>query len=433
MMAMLALIAFGAVFLAFPARAGVYDLIYTIQAGCHEDMETARKHYYTLVNELAREDIDFLRIEEIGRSYCVRIGKFTEIDQAKEFHLSIKPIISSSMVLQAYVLDERVRKMFFKPPKADESVPEGPPSSGSQSGRTIETMSGEDRRPAKTGHEKRGDMYVKEKRLLSAAEEYRLAITDDPDNAELTWKLSKLFYELQLLNDAFKFMQKAINLSPGNVVWRTRLGILYYDNGWLDESEEQFAMVLEINPEEPDINYYLGRVYLAQNRLDNAREQFIEALMMNPGSAAAYYYLGRTYFQKKNYMMAWTAALTAQGLGYESRDLINELAALSKKPEVIWDSNRNGLLIRQIIVQSRDRAEDIIFGLSQGERFESIANDGLDEFRKTLEYHGPSEMDPKIAEVAQKLEIFAEPVIIETPIGFHIVQRIPSITVYAYE
>jgi hypothetical protein len=155
--------------------------------------------------------------------------------------------------------------------------------------------------------------------------------------------------------------------------------------------------------------------------------------MINPGSAATYYHLGMTYFQKKNHTIAWTAALTAQGLGYESEDLINDLEKVSIKPAVPWDLSEKGRLIRHIIVPSRDRAEDIIFGLSQGERFESIVNDELDEPRKTIKYRDPSEMAPKIAEVAMKLEIFAEPVIVETQIGFHIVQRIPSITAYAHE
>lgn len=427
-------IAFGAISATLPSRTDAYDLIYTVQTGCYEDMGTAQQHYYALVTGLDKENLDFLRIEEIGRSYCVRIGQFKESDQAKKLHLSIKPRIASSMVMQAYVLDERVRKMFFYAQKADESVAEGPLSSGNQPGRTEQTIAGDGRREGQSGHEKKGDMYVKEKRLLSAAEEYRLAITDDPDNAELTWKLAELFYELQLPDDAFKFMQRAIGLSPGRAApWRTKLGMLYYDRSRLDEAAEQFEMVLEMDPDAPDINYYLGKINLARNRLDNAREQFIEALITNPGSADIYYYLGRTYFQKKDYMMAWTAALTAKGLGYESEDLINELEKVSKKPAVPWDISGKELLIRHIMVQSRDRAEDIIFGLSQGERFESIVNNELSDTGKTLEYRDPSDIDPKIAEVARNLEIFANPVIVETQIGFYIVQRIPPITVYAHE
>jgi tetratricopeptide (TPR) repeat protein len=104
-------------------------------------------------------------------------------------------------------------------------------------------------------------MYVKEKRLLSAAEEYRLAINDDPDNPELTWKLARIYYELQLIDDAFRIMQKAIDLSQGtNTAWRTELGELYYNNGRYEEAISQFVKVLEMNPEAANINYYLGKI-----------------------------------------------------------------------------------------------------------------------------------------------------------------------------
>jgi tetratricopeptide (TPR) repeat protein len=417
-LAMLACITYWAVFVAFPVRAVAYDLIYTIQTGCHGDFQEARQQYNSLINALDKKEFDFLRIEEIGRSYCVRVGKFDDNAQANKFYLLIRPLVTSAHLMQAYILEDRIKTMFFHTKKIDDTASK---ISSSQKATISE-------------HEIKGDMYVAEKRLLSAAEEYRLATNDDPDNPELTWKLARIYYQLQLMDDASRMMQKAIDLSQGtNTVWRTELAELYYNNGRYEEAIPQFVKVLEVNPEAPNINYYLGMIYLNQNRLDNAKEQFFDALIINPGQAATYYHLGRTYFQKNNHIMAWTAALTAQGLGYESKDLINELEKLSQKPAAPWDLSEKDLLIRYIIVPSRDRAEDIIFGLQQGERFESLVNDELDELGKTLEYRDPSKMDPKIAEVAQNLEIFAEPVIVKAQIGFHVIQRIPPITVYAYE
>lgn len=417
------------IYAAVPARADIYDMIYTVQSGCYEKMETARKLYVKLTDELDKTFLDFLRIEEVGRSYCVRLGKFKEEESAKKFHQQIKPLLGSSTLLKAYVLDERVRKMYFHPRKVDGPVTlsKHEPAGGER------TVSGAGRDSAGSVHEKRGDRYVEEKRLLSAAEEYQLAIRDDPDNATLTWKLAELLYDLELVDDAFKFMQKAISLSPGEAKWRRKLGMLYYDHDRLGEAEEQFIALLALNPEAPDINYYLGRIYLARNMPDNARDQFIEALKLNPGSAASYYYLGKTYFQKNNRVMAWTAVLTAERLGYESEDFVNEMTKVSKRPEVPWDSDSKNLLIRQIVVQSRDRAEDIIFRLSQGENYESIANDKMGEPGETLEYRDPAELDAKIAGISQQLKIFAEPVIVETQSGFHVIQRIPSIIIYENE
>lgn len=420
---------FGTISAFFPDRAGAFDMVYTVQAGCYPDMGEARQHYYTLENNLDKLKLDLLRIEEIGQSFCVRIGKFRESGEAEKFLQSVKPLIASSVVMQAYILNERVKKMFFYPKSLDK---ETSASSAGQAGQSRESAAaGGDGRPLKSVHEERGDRYLDEKRQFSAAEEYRLALLDDPDNAELTWKLAELYYELQMPDDSFKAMQRAIGLSPGtSEKWRTRLGKLYYQYGRFEEAAEQFAMVLEMDPGAPDLNYYLGKIYLARNELDKAREQFLEALTLNPGSAAVYYDLGKTFFLKNNLLMAWSAALTAQKLGYDNEDLINELSKISKKPDLSWDSSGKDIIIREIIVQSRDHAEDIVFRLSQGERFENVVNDELDEQAHTVQYRELSDLDPKVAAVSQKQGVFATPVIVETHLGFHVVQRIPSIACY---
>jgi hypothetical protein len=96
---------------------GAYDLIYTVQTGCHGDFQEARQQYNSVIKSLDKKDFDFLRIEEIGRSYCVRVGKFNDNAQANKFYLLIKPLVTSALLMQAYILEDRIKTMFFQTKK----------------------------------------------------------------------------------------------------------------------------------------------------------------------------------------------------------------------------------------------------------------------------------------------------------------------------
>jgi hypothetical protein len=80
-----------------PRQKPVLPLIYTVQAGSFEDMESALKQYDAILNSLSEEDMDYLRIEKIGPYYTVRIGKFEDHDEAESFHKKILPELSDAL------------------------------------------------------------------------------------------------------------------------------------------------------------------------------------------------------------------------------------------------------------------------------------------------------------------------------------------------
>ncbi len=89
-----------------------HSLIYTIQAGSFGDMKSARNNYDSITKELVSRDLHYLRIEQIGQLYTVRLGIFKDRSDAVAQHRSIRPYLSNTLVISAYLKDERIKKMY---------------------------------------------------------------------------------------------------------------------------------------------------------------------------------------------------------------------------------------------------------------------------------------------------------------------------------
>lgn len=239
-----------------------------------------------------------------------------------------------------------------------------------------------------------GNKYLINDRPFAAVEEFKLAIEEGTNDPVLFRNLSIILYDLGFLDEAVDYMKKALSISP-------------YANSFQME---------------------LGIIYLAKRDYQTAREQFMEVLERNPGFSNAYYYIGETFYRTKDYEMAWMFAETASKLKHKSSSLIHRLENVSEPPDIKpWDTGGDGLLIRQILVDTRPRADAIVKRIQDGELFEDVAN----EIDKTLNSVGgflghfkQSELHPKISKALSGRKVFSDPVIVETELGFHIVQRI---------
>ena len=244
-------------------------------------------------------------------------------------------------------------------------------------------------------HKKKGDAYVKENRNFLAIEEYRIAIRHGINHPALFRKVARLLYMVGLIDESVVEMEKAVDLSPEIDAFRIELGVLY----------------------------------LAKDRMEEAKEQFHAALEINPGFTNVYYYMGKLYIKTGDYDMAWLSAKMARRIGYRGQDLFNTLNGLSKEPTVDpWDNMGKELYIRQILVDTRMKAEYILGKISEGELFEAFASDVSigpnSEIGGYMGHFEPSELHPEISGALLEQEVLADPIIVKTEKGFHIVQRL---------
>ncbi len=371
-----------------PLPADGATLIYTVQAGSFKDIEKALKQYDSITDVLYKEELHYLRIEKIGQYFSVRLGSFKTHKQAERFYKAVRLRLPSVILMSAYIKDHRLQKL-YSPVQPENKVQKKPGLLPGRKDKTSSLIDSDVKKKTEISshHDEKGASYVKDKRFISAAEEYQRAIIKDPDNPVLYFKLARTLSKIGLTDEAINSMKKAVDLtSGGNAGFSGELGKLYLSRGMPEKAKEQFLAALKAQPDLGDIHYYMGIVFM----------------------------------REENYDMAWLAARTAGSLGYKPKDLMNILSLLSEEPrDMPWNDSRDEMYIRHIIVDTREKAEDMLNRISEGEFIESFI--GIID---------PSKVHKKIANALSKQKVFADPVIVETEYGFHIVQRFVLFHVY---
>ena len=94
------------------STAEVFPQFYTIQAGSYAAEERAQVKYQELAEALHIFQLDHLRIEHVGSYYTVRLGKFDSRTAASELLASAGEHLAGAAILQAYILEERITRMY---------------------------------------------------------------------------------------------------------------------------------------------------------------------------------------------------------------------------------------------------------------------------------------------------------------------------------
>ncbi len=101
------------IFLVFlPQNTYASQLIYTIQTGSMVSIIGAQKQFNSISQLLNKKELNFLRIEKIGKYHTVRLGKFENHATAEKFLQEIKPRLSEAIILKAYLKKERIVRLY---------------------------------------------------------------------------------------------------------------------------------------------------------------------------------------------------------------------------------------------------------------------------------------------------------------------------------
>jgi tetratricopeptide (TPR) repeat protein len=385
-----------------PPYAHASQEFYTVQISSFITLEDARKYYDSVINKLREENLDHFRIEKIGDYFSVRIGKFEDRLRAENYFHSIKHHFPLSIMRKAYIKEARIKLLYSRKQPVKQHTVRAKPTVDSvpDISRSWVSINPDKSEISAAGHEKSGNMLLKAGDYFRAAEEFRIAIDKGLKHPVTYWKLSESLYEIKFVDEAIIALEKAVALSKMNDVLKIEL----------------------------------AKLYLVKDRLEDARKQLTSTLRINPCSAGLHYYLGEVFLRMKEYDKAWYSATAAKGLGHTSENLTRKLAILSQEPESYpWD-NENAFSIRQILVEDFETAGRILKLIADGELFENIADaESMIPGKPIGGYMGrynKSDLHPKISIALHSQKVFAEPVIVETDSGFHIVQRVANFDVY---
>jgi len=126
-----------------------------------------------------------------------------------------------------------------------------------------------------------------------------------PLSFEHTLQASRLFAELDLLQEALTFATKAATLQPRNPIALANIGNMHNRLGFLDTAVDYYKKALAINSTIPNIIYNLGYTLKRQGKLKEALSYFDKAIALKPGYLDALIDRAYTYWALGDFDRAW--------------------------------------------------------------------------------------------------------------------------------
>ena len=127
--------------------------------------------------------------------------------------------------------------------------------------------------------ELRGDIMVARKMYREAIEFYKPGAENNPVLAN---KTGIAYHQLQDLNNAKRYYQKAVKLRPQYPEALNNLGTVYYAQKSYKRAIDQYRKALRITPNSASVLSNLGTAYFARKKYDEALEYYQQALALDP-------------------------------------------------------------------------------------------------------------------------------------------------------
>ncbi len=143
-----------------------------------------------------------------------------------------------------------------------------------------------------------------------AIEQYKLALTADPDSAMLQDGLANLYFRLGRIREAVSAAQEQINKHPDDVDAHTLLGRVYLRSlddrqGQGPQSQEMLAAAIKeyetiarLKPKDLETHLLLGQLYGLNHDTVKAGQQFQEAQAIDPNSEEVVLSMARLYTEQ---------------------------------------------------------------------------------------------------------------------------------------
>jgi hypothetical protein len=109
--------------LLMPIRAQAKEQqFYTFQIGSYSEINNAMERFNTIMQGASREELEYLRIEKIGKFYTVRLGRFMDKVTAKEFLRGDRPLLRGAIILKAYIRGKNIVKRYGEAPAVEDTA-----------------------------------------------------------------------------------------------------------------------------------------------------------------------------------------------------------------------------------------------------------------------------------------------------------------------
>jgi tetratricopeptide (TPR) repeat protein len=127
-----------------------------------------------------------------------------------------------------------------------------------------------------------GKLLIEQGRVDEAKQLLEKLAREFPRDADLRAQIAELFIGGECFDEAFKYLDEAIELSPDQIGHYNRIGIVLRKLHKYDIAEKYFMRAVEFAKTDPNLYFNLGRVYLDWQRWDKAERASRLALRLAP-------------------------------------------------------------------------------------------------------------------------------------------------------
>ncbi len=301
------LMIFLAFFVFLPVNSYAKESAYTIQIGSFLELKPAQKQFDMLKQGLKDENIDYLRIEKIGRYYSVRLGKFKDKAEAGKMLTAVKRHVAAAITMKSYFIEKRMIKLYRPPETAEglsvkEAVKEVKPG--------VEKKEPEPEKSESRVTEKVAQKPVEKKEMEPL----------DKQIEKISGLVNKRNYKkaLEIIKKEIKVRQE----SPELYSWYGAV-LLKMNNP--AQAIKNFQKAVELSPDVSDYHNGGGYSLFHLSRFNEAIYEFNKALSLNPANIDAIVGLGISYVKVGNKAQAMDAYNKLKNRDKETADKLLEI------------------------------------------------------------------------------------------------------------
>ena len=145
--------------------------------------------------------------------------------------------------------------------------------------------------PANTGNEAKGDQAFSQKDYKKAAKEYKKAVDQSPNRADLRFKLGEAYLKKGDLAEAMAEYIRVTNMDPKHEGANQRLGDFFTTKKEWEKAAKAYECLVNINPNSAQYHFQLAKTYDQMVRYDDALPHFYRTVEINPTIEDAYPFL----------------------------------------------------------------------------------------------------------------------------------------------
>jgi len=147
----------------------------------------------------------------------------------------------------------------------------------------------------------KGIIYNEEGKYGLAIDNFKTALSMDPDSMEINFNLGVAFMNKKEYPQAIECFKKVLTLSPDEVAGLSNLALAYARISDFNKAIDNYKRILELTPEDTPTYKDLGDVYTKNKQYDNAIECYKHFLKAHPTSFVVKDSLNTAINLKKNH------------------------------------------------------------------------------------------------------------------------------------